>query len=41
MTDDPAKIDAGFLAFIESATKVLREGGKKIDGLSWKDETVM
>jgi hypothetical protein len=41
VTGDPGKTDAGFLAFIESATKVLKEGGKKIEDFSWKDDMVM
>ena len=41
LTDDPAKIGAGFLVFIDSTTKVPIEGDEEIGDLSWKDEMVM
>ena len=41
LTGDPGKIDAGFSAFIDFTTKVLKEGDGKIEDLGWKDEMVM
>ncbi|MGD8292005.1 MAG: hypothetical protein PVF37_09900 [Desulfobacterales bacterium] len=40
-TGDPEKVDADYSAFIESATKVLKEGVKKTEDLNWKDGIVM
>jgi len=41
LTGDPGKTGAGFLVFIDSTTKVLKEELDKIEELGWKDEMVM
>jgi hypothetical protein len=41
LRDDRAKIGAGFLVFVGSITKVLKEGFNKIEDPSWKDEMAM